>query len=182
MGRLLPGALAGLLAVSACRIERTPPEFLEERDLATSEVHQRAGEIRARLALSAQTLARGDLLDATRLLRPARQLVLIPPDAPARPYGAASVYPLLTRLLPAESTRGRLERLEVNVAPNGSVAWFAGELHGVRRSDGSPVGEPWRLSGVYLLGGGEWELVQLHVSRRVLNSQNPPPDSTEEEE
>jgi hypothetical protein len=182
LGRLLSGALAGLLAVSACRIERTPPEFLEERDPATSEVQQRVGEIRARLALSAQTLARGNLLGATSLLRPARLLVLIPPDAPAKADGAAAVYPLLARLLPPDSARGRLERLEVNVAPNGSVAWFAGELHAVRRSDGSPWGEPWRVSGVYLLEGGEWELVQLHVSRRVLTSQNPPPDSTAAEE
>lgn len=158
MRKLSSAALCAAVLVSACKIERTPPEFVDHRQPVTELRDAASEELQARLLALGQALARGDASEAALALVPAADAyVLTPQDSLA---GEEAVGALIGRLAAEGGEGARVEDVVVSVGPRANVAWFRGTVH-LPRAEIPAL----RLTGVFLRADeGEWRLVQAHLS------------------
>lgn len=158
MRRLLIAATLPLLA--ACKVERTPPEYLTQRDPALVERQESAGELASKVRAFTDALGRGDGPAALRAVEPDPLVWVFGPGAGG---GVVRVGPngLLAAFQEAAEGGPTVMRApDLRVEAGNDVAWFATHLE---RLGEAP--ERMRLSGVFERHEGAWRLVQLHLSR-----------------
>lgn len=160
-------AAALLLALAACEVERTPPEFYKERNPALVEQQDAEGEIRARVRSFADGLGRGDRGDAADALYPLDLAQVIGADGNRNltrigPLGLRQALDSLRLPSPAVA---RTPDLQVRVGLREGLGSFTTHLELL--PVGTPAREPlWlRASGVFTRDRGAWRLAQLHLSR-----------------
>lgn len=175
-----PALAAALLALAACRVDRTPDEYLNPRNPAEVEQREAANEIASRVAAFAEALARGGQPDAVARLMPA-------PDAyvmgtgfnDGRPrFGALGLAAALRDLDLPTGAVARTPDLRVEADAREGLAWFATHLEvlPVVGAGGQP--QRLRVSGVFTRREAEWRLVQIHLSTAQMPAPTPPrPDS-----
>jgi hypothetical protein len=176
--RLLPFALAPLLALSACdwvKIERTPREFYSQRDPARMDQRDDDREIRDRVRNFAEALGNGNRGRALTALNPNEEVLVIGSDASggvAR-IGVRGLAEALDSLALPTAAIARTPDLRVMVGLRETTGWFSAPIEFIRVG-GPPGGPRWlRASGVFHHDRGEWRLVQIHLSPPTL----PPADS-----
>lgn len=171
---------AALLALSACRVDRTPDEYLNPRNPAQVEQREAAGEIAARVGAFREALARGDHGGAAAALGPAVDThVMGIGFNDGRPgLGPQGVAAALREMELPRGAVARTPDLRVEADARQGLAWFAThvELLPVVGAGGAP--QRLRVSGVFSRREGDWRLAQLHLSRGQLPP--PPPDSAAE--
>jgi hypothetical protein len=163
---------AALVALSACRVERTPDEYLNPRNPAQVESRDEENELAARVAAFSEALARGGQADAVAALGPTPEAHVIGigfNDGRPRfgPLGLAAA--LADLQLPADAV-ARTPDLRVEADGRG-VAWFATHVEVLPVVGAGAQPQRVRVSGVFNEREGEWRLVQVHLSRAEL----PPP-------
>lgn len=162
-----------LWALVSCRIEPTPREYID-RQLPLGEIQALAeGELRDRLRVFFQAVAVGNAATARAALNPAAQVRIIGPREADRFTGAPEVDALVELAAAEPPAALTVHNLTVEVSTRATVGWFSADLELQRRADMEPV--PLRISGVYLLREGEWELQQAHVSSPADLFTAPPP-------
>lgn len=177
MSRFLSLALAAcLLLVSACKIQRTPEEYIDPA--ATDERGRVAAteELRARLAALAGALTRRSLGTAVSALAPAADVQVVTPAGTVLATGDSALVPALRWLLTDEGVV-EVREMQVTLTPRATVAWFAALVEIVDPRE-TVEGEPadpnvLRATGVYVLNEGTWQLTQLHLSRAVAEDTVP---------
>jgi hypothetical protein len=176
-----PALAAALLALAACRVDRTPDEYLNPRDPAQVERRETENEIAARVSAFAEALARGNQADAVAALIPAPETHVMGTDFnDGRPrFGALGLAAALRDLELPGGAVARTPDLRVEADAREGLAWFATHLE-VLPVVGGAGAQPARLrvSGVFTRREGEWRLVQIHLSRAEVPAPTPPrPDS-----
>ena len=167
-----PALAAALLALSACRVERTPDEYLNPRDPAQVESREAENEVAARVGAFSEALARGGQADAVTVLAPTPEAHVIGiglNDGRPRfgPLGLAAAIADLG--LPAGAV-ARTPDLRVEADGRG-LAWFATHVEVLPVVGTGGQAQRLRVSGVLNQREGEWRLVQMHLSR----AETPPP-------
>ncbi|MBW3571456.1 MAG: nuclear transport factor 2 family protein [Gemmatimonadetes bacterium] len=173
-----PALAAALLALSACRVEPTPDEYLNPRNPAQVERREDEREIAARVSAFSEALARGGQADAGSVLlaTPAAHVFGIGLNEGRPRFGPLGVAAAIADLELPQGAVARTPDLRVQADGRG-LAWFATHVEVL------PVvgagGEPQRLrvSGVFIQREGDWRLVQLHLSRAETPEPTPPPDA-----
>lgn len=165
MRHLAPAAL--LLALAACQVERTPPEFYRERNPGLVEQQDAEGEIRVRVRNFAEGLGRGDRGDAVDAVYPLdlAQVIGVDDNRHLTRIGPLGLRQALDTLqLPAPAV-ARTPDLQVRVSLREGLGSFSTHLELL--PVGTPAREPlWlRASGVFTRDRGAWRLAQLHLSR-----------------
>ncbi|HET7274087.1 MAG TPA: nuclear transport factor 2 family protein [Longimicrobiaceae bacterium] len=161
MSRSLIVALIGACSLASCKIEETPPEYFDHRDQVVMEREAAVvDEIEARMRAFTNALARGDGGDATTALAPA---------AGARDQIAA----VLESVTSGEPRPATLREVHISTGADATVAWFNAAVE-IPEAE-SEARAHLRVTGVYLRAGGEWELVQVHLSHPLIE---PPLSST----
>lgn len=158
-------ASAALLSLAACKVERTPREFYTQRDPAVVDQKEAAGEIRARVRSFAEELGRGDRAGAAEALLPQEGVLVIGVDAHdgVTRIGPAGLAQALDSVeLPVPSV-ARTPDLQVQVGLRDGTGSFSTPIELMPASGGDPVAL--RASGVFAQQGGQWRLVQIHLSR-----------------
>lgn len=173
MKALGPLALASLLLAAACRVEPTPEEYFDFATSAQDEREASAAEVRDRILAMGQALGRRSAGDALLALAPARDVYLAGPEPGAEWIGTEGVGAALSALaqLP-EPVQTR--EVVVTVGSGGGVAWFRARLD----SQGDQGGAVMRMTGLYRLNEGLWQLAQAHLS--PATPPPAPPSSPEE--
>ena len=166
--------LAGLL--SACRVERTPPEYLDKGAVIETEREAAAREVQDRLLALTQALNRGGGSEVLTALDPEDDAYVVGPAADSVVRGPSGIRGILGQVV---GSGGQMEMhdLEVRIGPQANVAWFRGSLHST--AGGAGETPPLRITGVYLRDAGLWKLVQAHLSRPVTPAPPPLPSSPE---
>lgn len=172
-------AAAALLALGACRVDRTPDEFLDPRNPAQVERREAEGEIAARVGAFREALARGSHADAVAALMPMAEahVIGIGFNEGLPRYGPLGLATAIEDLRLPRGAVARTPDLRVEADPRGGQAWFATHVEVL------PVvgigGEPQRLrvSGVFTRREGDWRLAQVHLSRGEAPPPTPPADS-----
>ncbi|MDQ3555715.1 MAG: nuclear transport factor 2 family protein [Gemmatimonadota bacterium] len=165
-----------LVLWSACKIERTPPEFLERREPAAVERQEAAEELQARIALVGQALRDGRPTELAGVLAPTDSVFLIAPHRAGQLTSAADLRTTLTELLPPDSLRAGMENVRLVLAPEGDAAWFAADVPRSEVGSSARAGAPWRMTGVLFRDAGEWRLTQLHLSAPEATATSPAPE------
>ena len=165
-------ALALLLATSACRVERTPPQYFDHQTTIEAEREAAAGEIRDRLLAMGQALDRGNATEALIALSPSVDASIIGPTEGMMISGSDRISALLDSLLASTEVSAEVRDVQVHIAARANVGWFRADLD---LPGHTPGDRPLRMTGVYVRDAGLWKLVQAHLS---LPFTLPPRDST----
>jgi hypothetical protein len=167
-------ALAVLLLVAACKVERTPARFYN-RQPAASDQDAAVAELRARVRAFGANLERGNPAAAVSALAPTADAVVFPLGSDdGRPAsGAEGLVRTLSDLGVPAPLAARTPDLTVKANLKGNLGWFSTHLEML------PLGaqgtfERIRVSGAFVRDGGEWHLAQIHLSPAVAP---PPPDT-----
>lgn len=167
-----PALAAVLLALTACRVDRTPDEYLNPRNPAQVERRDAENEIAARVARFSEALAGGGQAQAVEVLLPTPEAHVIGIGFNGgRPrFGPLGLAAAISDLDLPQGAVARTPDLRVESDGRG-MAWFAThlELLPVVGAGGQP--QRLRVSGVLNQREGDWRLVQLHLSRAEM----PPP-------
>lgn len=171
MKRLWTIALAAGLA--ACKVEQTPAEYIDHADPIDVEREAAVDEIRDRVLAMGQALGRDNPAEALTALSPAQDSYLFLPTHDTLLAGPAEISGALQDLAERAGDL-RMRDVEVTVGPRANIAWFRALLE----VGGEPTleGVPLRLTGVYVLDEGLWELVQAHLSLPFTPPPPPSPD------
>lgn len=158
------------LALGGCRIEPTPAEYIDLIEVPEDDLAATQGELRDRLRSTASALQRRDLADLLTALTPVENVIGFGPSV-----GDPITDPTTLGFRLSEMTAGRevqMTELTIEVGPRNDVAWFR-----TAYAVDSETEEPYdvRFSGVFLRQGGDWRLVQAHVST-PLNPELPLPE------
>lgn len=157
-------AAAALLALAACKVERTPPEFYSHPDPAVVERQEAADEIRTRVRLFAEALGRSDTGEAVRALAPDELAAVVGAEGNGGMvrFGAAGMTAAIGELAIPAPTIVRTPDLRVGASTG--MGWFSTHLQLLSTSTATaPV--LLRMSGVFARERGEWRLVEAHLSR-----------------
>lgn len=171
---------AALLALSACRVDRTPDEYLNPRNPAQVEQREAANEIAARVGAFREALARGNQGDAASALGPTVDThVMGISFNDGRPgLGPQGVAAALRELELPRGAVARTPDLRVEADAREGLAWFATHVELLPVVDVGGAPQRLRVSGVFSRREGDWRLAQLHLSRGQLPPPRPPaPDS-----
>lgn len=162
-------ALSLLLALQACdwvKVERTPSSFYTQRDPARVDQRDDSRELRARVRNFADEMAGGHPDRAVTALNPGEGVVVI---GPAEGIGVAQIG--VAGLAAALDSAGittpavaRVPDLRVEVALRERTGWFSAPIQFMTMRSMAPA--QWlRVSGVFAQQRGEWQLVEIHLSR-----------------
>lgn len=161
--RLLAFALSTTLALAACKIEQTPPEFFDQRGTVSAR-DDALDELHSRLALLAQALSRGDAPGALRTLTPAAGAFVIGVDSSPERAGAVAIAEALEQITALGAVELDVQDMQLAVGPRANVAWFAAYLTAPGVTPGEEGSAVLRVSGVYVRFEGIWQLAQAHLS------------------
>jgi SnoaL-like domain len=167
------GTVLGLvLLLSACEIEPTPADYIDRATSAEAGRAQAEAEVRDRVLAMGQALARRNPTDAFLALAPARELFVVGPGAETGDGPGPERIRAILESLAAQPTPVQARDVVVNVAPRANVAWFRAVLDG----EGEDI-PGLRVTGVYELNEGAWQLVQAHLSNPLMPpSPSSPPE------
>jgi hypothetical protein len=165
---------AMLLALAACKVERTPRGFYTQRDPGIVERQEAEGEIRDRVRNFAEDLGRGDRADAVEALVPVdlAQVIGVDGNGGLNRLGARGLMQALDSVaLPAPAV-ARTPDLQVQVGLREGMGSFATHVELLPMGAGS---SPLRLraTGIFIRDRGAWRLSQIHLSHALL----PPADT-----
>lgn len=170
MKALRANALWMSLLLCACKIEQTPPDYIDRASSEEAGRAEAAGEVRDRVLAMGQALGRRNAADALVALAPARDAFVVGPwPAGEDGLGAAEIRVILDSLA-ARPVPVLTRDVVVSVAPRANVAWFQAALDG-EGEDSTGV----RMTGIYELSEGVWRLVQAHLSAPVMPPSPPSP-------
>lgn len=174
-------ALALTLALPACdwvKVERTPRQFYTQRDPARLDPQDDGRELRARLRNFADEMAQGRRNRALTALNPSEDVLVIGAmegDGVAR-IGVRGLAAALDSAGIATPAVARTPDLRVEVASRATAGWFSAPIQFLMLGDSTPP--RWlRVSGVFAQQGGEWKLVEIHLSRPYTAPAGTAPDS-----
>jgi hypothetical protein len=156
---------AALLALAGCRVQRTPAEYLDQRDPAEVDRQEAADEIRARIGAFRQGLSRGDRATAAAALIPTglTHVISLERHGGLPRYGPRGLAGALEEIeLPGVSV-ARTPDLRVELSLRQGVGWFATHVELFPVGPGDP--QVFRMTGVMVRDRGEWRLAQVHLSR-----------------
>jgi hypothetical protein len=160
-------AVAALVVLGGCRIERTPLSYIDHIESPAGERDASREELIDRLLSTATAAQRRD--------SPALVAALVPlPEAPIFGLQEVEDSSAITAIseLVALSAEGPVSMAPplVEVGADNDVAWFSATYH----LSGAPEeAADVRFSGVFVRQEGAWRLAQAHLSR----SATPPPPS-----
>jgi ketosteroid isomerase-like protein len=171
--RLLFAALGVAVLGSACKVERTPPEYFDHRKRPAAIAAAAAAELEDRIVAFGQAVSRGSVTEAVIAAGPAVDATVLTPRAGevlTGPDGIRGALEEITRTY----GRVRVISLSVAVSPEGDAAWFTTEIGEAEPESDAPSV---LVTGVYLLAEGGWRLVQAHVSIPSPNPAAPASDA-----
>lgn len=175
MYRSLAAATA-LLALAACDVERTPPEFYNHPDPAVVDRQEAADEIRTRVRVFAEALGRGDQDEAVQALAPGEMAAVVGVDDNGGlvRFGTPGLDAALAGL--AISSPMVVRTPDLRVSASQGMGWFSTHLQLLSTSAAT---EPvlLRMSGVFVRERGAWRLAEAHLSRPGSAAPTPRPDS-----
>jgi hypothetical protein len=165
-----------LLALTACRVERTPQELIDPMNPALVDRREAERDVAARVGALREALARGSAADAVAALQPLSDAYVVAMDAnDGHPrFGEEGVRSALGAVRVTEGAFTRMPDLRVQTDTRERMAWFATHLEIFPSGPAAADPERVRLSGVFGKLEGEWRLVQLHVSRAESAAAIPP--------
>lgn len=173
MSRLIHASLCATLLATACKVERTPPEYIDHRQPITVVREAAAEELHDRLLAMGQALNRGDVAEALQALSPAGDAYVLTPQGEAPLTGEEEIAGGLDRFM-TERAPVRVHDVLVTVGPRANVAWFRARLDPAEAAGG----DSFRITGVYVRGDeGEWRMVQAHLSPATAAPDSLPQDS-----
>jgi hypothetical protein len=174
-----PALAAALLALSACRVERTPDAYLNPRDAAQVERRETENEIAARVGAFSEALGRGAQADAVAALLPEADTHVIGVGFnDGRPrFGPLGLAAALGELNLPRGAVGRTPDLRVEADGREGMAWFATHLEVLPVVGAGGQAQRLRVSGAFTRREGEWRLAQVHLSRAETPAPTPRPDS-----
>jgi hypothetical protein len=165
--------LGMLLLLSGCEIEPTPVDYIDRGTSVEEGRAQAEAEVRDRVLAMGQALGRRNATDAYIALAPARELFVVGPGVEAGEGPGPQQIRAILGSLASQETPVQAREVVVSVAPRANVAWFHAVLDGA--GEETP---PLRLTGVYELNEGAWQLVQAHLSNPLMPpSPSSPPES-----
>jgi SnoaL-like domain len=178
----VPAVAAALLALAACKVDRTPQEYLDPRDPAAVERRESENEIAARVGAFREALGRGNRADAVAALVPAPDAVVMGVDFnEGRPrFGPLGLAAALEDLALPSGAIARTPDLRVEAGTReGGLGWFSTHLEVLPVVGASSEPQWVRMSGVVSRHEGTWRLLQIHFSRGDLPLRPTParPDS-----
>ncbi|HET6762608.1 MAG TPA: nuclear transport factor 2 family protein [Longimicrobiaceae bacterium] len=158
-------ALAALLLVAACKVDRTPRSFYDRQPAAVDQ-DAAVNELRARVLAFANGLEKGNTRAAVSALSPSPDAVVFPLDGDDGHYtaGGEGINRALGELGVPAPMAARTPDLTVRANVKGNLGWFSTHLELL------PMGaegqfQRVRASGAFVRDGGEWHLAQIHLSR-----------------
>jgi hypothetical protein len=162
-------ATALLLALAGCdwvKVERTPSQFYNQRDPARVDQRDDSRELRARVRNFADELARGHRDRALTALNPSEGVLVIGAgegSGVAR-IGVRGLADALDSAGISAPAVARTPDLRVEVGLRERTGWFSAPIQFMTLTPGSAA--QWlRVSGVFAQQKGEWQLVEIHLSR-----------------
>jgi hypothetical protein len=170
LNRFLPIVLAALVA--GCTIDQTPSRYIDHQQTPEEEISRSRDELMSRIRSTAPALRSRRLEDVLTAMNPDPGIVLIMPDSQVILSGPEEFGEGLERMNITRSVT--IGDLEVIVGPRNASAWFHGDY---RVASGGEAERMIRLYGVFLRRGGEWWLVQLHLSEPVSSPDLPPAEA-----
>ncbi|CAN5620407.1 hypothetical protein BH23GEM6_BH23GEM6_03050 [soil metagenome] len=151
-------ALSACLLVTACKIERTPQEYIDHRSPVYQVRQASAEELEGRLTMMGRSMEIGDMTAFFEAVPVAADGYLITDMRAEHAVGSAEIrnemedYLQRARPLRAEGPR-------VTIGPRGNTAWFLIRLEGVEG------GSNLNMTGMFVRGDeGRWQMVQSHLS------------------
>jgi hypothetical protein len=169
-------ALAALVLLSACRVERTPRSFYDQRQPAAQDQDVAVAELRARVRAFGAGLERGDAAGAVSALAPTGDAIVFglkdhegPP-----PVGPEGLRRALADIDVPAPLAARTPDLTVKANLKGNLGWFSTHVEMLPRGAAGHF-ERLRVSGAFTRDGGEWRLSEIHLS--LPAPEPPPPDS-----
>ena len=152
-------AAATLVALSACKIERTPESYIDPIDTPAGEIEASREELTDRLIATAAAAQRRDNPALIAALVPLSGAGFFGLEADEDSTSNAPVNALVDLF-----SQGEVAMTEpvVEVGPGNNVAWFSTTYEvSAAPLDAASV----RFSGVFIRQEGEWRLAQGHLSR-----------------
>lgn len=168
-----------LLALTACRIERTPQELIDPRNPAVVDRREAEREVAALVGAFREALARGSRAEAVAALQPLAEAVVVGVEGNgglAR-FGEEGIGAALAGVELPAGALARMPDLRVQTDTREQMAWFATHLEAFPAAGPGAEEGFLRMSGVLRRLEGEWRLVHLHLSRArdAELSPRPPP-------
>lgn len=164
-------AAAAAALCSACKVERTPPEYFDHPSWSEEEVSEAAAELQDRLLALAQALGRRSVTESMIALAPDPDAVILTPQPGLVLSGTDEIQAAIRGIIQSRRSL-RLSKVAVTVSPEGSTAWFRAEGEAREPAAGEPM--PLLVTGVYVRSGGAWQLMSAHIS-----NPRPPPNPPE---
>lgn len=161
MQRFLVAAVGAALLGSACKVERTPPEYFDHPGWSQTEVSEAGAELQDRILAFGQAIGRRSVTEAMIALAPDPNAVILTPLHGIAIAGTEEIQRAIGGLV-ASRRAVRLATVAVTVSPQGSTAWFRAEAT-VAEASGEQAA-PLLVTGVYVRSGGAWQLVNAHIS------------------
>jgi len=163
---------AMLLALAACKVERTPRGFYTQRDPGIVERQEAEGEIRDRVRNFAEHLGRGDRADAVEAVAPMdlAQVIGVDGNGGINRLGPNGLMQALDSVaLPAPAV-ARTPHLQVQVGLQEGMGSFSTHVELLPMDAGT---RPLRMraTGIFVRDRGSWRLSQIHLSHALV----PPP-------
>jgi len=177
--RTSTAALSLLLALQACdwvKVERTPSSFYTQRDPARVDQRDDSRELRARVRNFADEMAGGHPDRALTALNPGEGVVVIGPreGIGVAQIGVAGLAAALDSAGITTPAVARVPDLRVEVALRERTGWFSAPIQFMTMRSASQ----WlRVSGVFAQQRGEWQLVEIHLSRPFASPAPAPADT-----
>ena len=169
--------LLGLsIGVAACRIERTPEEFIDQPSPAGEDLAATQAEIRDRLIRVANALREGSTPALMNSLAPHPDGVVLGPDLPA-PSPAEQLVSVLQSELGGQLLSA--SDIVVDVDSTNRTAWFLARFTAPGNAVEDSTTRGFDLSGVFIRQMGEWRLVQGHITPLLILSPAPPPQTSQ---
>lgn len=163
-------AIPAAALLASCTIEETPQQYIDHLTTPAAEMEASQDEIMARLLSTGPALERRDRSAIVGALAPAADVfVLGVRSGEELTTGQAVAASLLSMVGDSDVTVGETV---VSVGPGNNVAWFRTSYS---LSGGEPGEVPVGFTGVFVRDGGEWRLVQGHLSQTINPS--PPPQA-----
>gem|GEM_PF-4695784 len=158
MKSLCTFALSACLLVTACKIERTPQEYIDHRSPIYQARQASAEELEGRLIMMGRSMEAGDVDVFLEAVPMGPDAYLVTDLSARHALGTAEIRTELGEYL-QRSGLLRADRPQVTIGPRGNTAWFLIRL----QDDGGDL--HLNMTGMFLRGDeGRWQMVQAHLS------------------
>jgi hypothetical protein len=147
-----------LLALTACRIEQTPQQYIDRQDSPADQMLASEAENTRRLASLSGALEGRNLVEVGGALNLDPEAVVVGLSPGAELRRADETAAALDSIVGGASLSSG--DIAVTVGPQNDLAWFQAEFASVDPE----LGSGFQFSGVFRRVEGEWRLLQGHIS------------------